>query len=325
MSKRIKFCTVVTPDYLSQALSMVSSLLQTQKGDLCDIDVSIFVVGGVSGQEASLPKVSLRAVDEVIPFAALQELGKHYSFTELCCFLKPLVMEHLLETDCDAVLYVDSDLYFTGDIIEEFLANPSDIVLTPHVSAVGANDIQQVHSILKAGVFNAGFVGVCNSHEGKSFALWWKLCVSYSSKIFLPANLNADQRWLDMVPVIFPTADQKGKAGWNVGHWNIAEIAHSDSGQEWLEKVRFFHFSGYKPGSERFSIHSTLKVSDFPGLERVLAEYSERLDSFRKYDQKPNFTLVRSRWKRLLRHASNFLERSVNAMAKSGKDLRSHY
>ena len=171
-----------------------------------------------------------------------------YDVTEFSTAVKPSLLTYLLGEGAPAVLYFDPDIEIFESIAElAAQAAATGIVLTPHAlspipdDGFGVNDV----SVLSAGVFNLGFIGV--GPPAGAFLEWWagrlrRHCLSD------PANgMFVDQRWLDYVPSMFPHVIARDP-GCNVAYWNLHErTLESSSGQVTVNgtPLRFFHFSGF--------------------------------------------------------------------------------
>ena len=166
---------------------------------------------------------SLR-LEDVIPDAAERRRQTFmYDVTELSTAVKPLLLRRLLAEGAPSVLYFDPDIQ-VFDSVESLwqLATERGIVLTPHILSPIPDDGFEVSdlAVLRAGVFNLGFIGVGAGTE--RFLEWWsgrlrRHCISD------PANgMFVDQRWLDYVAGLFPHVIVRDP-GCNVAYWNLHE------------------------------------------------------------------------------------------------------
>ncbi|HNY13775.1 MAG TPA: glycosyl transferase, partial [Candidatus Wallbacteria bacterium] len=95
-------------------------------------------------------------------------------------------------------------------------------------------------------------VGVRNCPEGQRFAAWWQAQLLYFARNDPASGQCGDQRWLDLVPVLFPQMGIVRHHGANVAYWNLPErqLQRSTAG-EWCcangDPLLFFHFSGFNP------------------------------------------------------------------------------
>ncbi|HRQ49972.1 MAG TPA: hypothetical protein PLR74_05520, partial [Agriterribacter sp.] len=131
--------------------------------------------------------------------------------------LKPVLMNYLLETGFEKVIFVDCDIFFFNDYRFLFEAlNRSAIILTPHWyninPAINENDFLQ---LLTAGYFNAGFIG--SSRRGAPALQWWADACHYRMGKHITAGIYDDQRYLDLLPLLFESVQILSHKGCNVG------------------------------------------------------------------------------------------------------------
>ena len=191
-----------------------------------------------------------------------------HSIVELATAIKPFVLEKLLAQDGDRVIYMDPDtvLYSRLDDVLSTLDHAS-IALTPHQTqpesdwqAIWDNEICS----LKHGTYNLGFVAVAATTAGRAFAAWWRerchrLCVDD-----VPNGLFTDQRWIDLVPALFPEVAILRTPRLNVSTWNLSQRRVTrDNGQLRVngEPLGFYHYTGFDSGAhrivaERYAVNS---------------------------------------------------------------------
>ena len=176
-----------------------------------------------------------------------------YSSLELACALKPWAIKHVLaEADIDKVVYLDSDVQVYAPFIElDRNLDCHPIVLTPHLTTPLSQDgggPGEV-AILRSGVTNAGFVAVRRSAAALAFLAWWQARLSSECVVDIGAGLHVDQRWLDLVPGLFPNVLVERHPGYNVAYWNLAgrRIEREPDGRLVVngQPLSFFHFSGF--------------------------------------------------------------------------------
>lgn len=208
------------------------------------------------------PRPHLDAFDRVIDVTALKILNwRGWSFghtiVELATAIKPFVLSQLLdESDDTRVIYLDPDtvLYDRLDDVLESLEYAS-IALTPHLVSP-ENDIQGIldneMAALKHGVYNLGFIAVRSSQVGRAFADWWKTRCLHWCIDDIPNGLFTDQRWIDLVPALFPEVAILRTPRHNVAPWNIANrLLEYRDGRYWVgkEPLGFYHFTGLDSGA----------------------------------------------------------------------------
>jgi glycosyltransferase involved in cell wall biosynthesis len=208
-----------------------------------------------------------------------------YDVKELATAVKPFLLKRLLEEGLTDVAYFDPDIWiFTPleDIAE--LAREHSIVIGPHLSAPLPNDGLRPTElrILRAGVFNLGFIAV--GSRATPFLDWWSEHLRRDCLVAVDKGLFVDQRWIDLVPAFFEHHILRDPAV-NVAYWNVAgrDIESRDARYE-IDgmPLRFFHFSGFDPREPHLlSAHvpeePRARLSQAPGLARLCRAYAEKL------------------------------------------------
>ncbi|MEJ8568218.1 putative nucleotide-diphospho-sugar transferase [Elongatibacter sediminis] len=227
---------------------------------------------------------------EIIPFEALNlENGRgmlfQYTPFELCCALKPFALRHLLDQGFERVIYLDADMaVFSGfgPVLEAL--GSADVLVTPHLDAPFPQDGLQPDDghLLLSGMFNLGFIGVRDTHQGRAFINWWadKLergCIEDHFN-----GLFVDQKYVDLAVGLFEGLRLLRHPGCNVAYWNLHSRKVTRDGQDWRvngEPLVFFHFSDFDPERPRIlSGHQTrFDLSELPDLAVLFENYSARL------------------------------------------------
>jgi hypothetical protein len=182
------------------------------------------------------------------------EMKARYNDFELSCALKPFVAEYLLSNILEGALlfYLDSDMLVFGPFAkaEKTLSNNS-ILLSPHITKSFNDETgnPKEETILKAGVYNAGFWGISKCIESFRFIKWWqeKLRIKCFSKI--EEGLFVDQIWLSYVPIFFEKTIIFKDPGYNVAYWNLNEREIKEINNCFMvndnNPLILFHYSGY--------------------------------------------------------------------------------
>lgn len=163
---------------------------------------------------------------------------------------KSLLLTYLLETGFEKVIYIDNDICFTATPQPLFdLLNTHSVLLTPHHYAADPRKDQfWLEANHRVGLFNAGFIGV--RQDGKEAMRWWAQCCAYTVQKSAWRGLFDDQKYLDLMPVLFERTHIVRDRGCNVAGWNINTLTRTfaDDGSvlicgEW--PLRFVHFNPY--------------------------------------------------------------------------------
>jgi glycosyltransferase involved in cell wall biosynthesis len=242
-------CTIASNNYLAHATVLARSFL-AQHPD------ARFVLCLADRIDPSLPSPSrLDSRITVIPASSLgipdfAPMAFQYTVVEFNTAIKPFLLEYLLrQDDCAAVLYLDPDILVTAplDGLFEELGR-HDFVVTPHITSPYRDDARPtVVDLLKAGVFNLGFIGVSARPATRPFLAWWQERVALDCIVAPEDGIFVDQRWVDMLPAFSSSVFIERAAGYNVAYWNLHERQLGRAGDRYScngEPLRFFHFSG---------------------------------------------------------------------------------
>lgn len=182
-----------------------------------------------------------------------------HNIVEYCTAVKPQIALQLQEEYKSNVIFFDPDTVLFSDINEILnILNESPIIFTPHILDAEQNEnfiaIQENEiSVLKHGLYNLGFFAVAPNQIGRTFLQWYAARL-YKFCIDDPASgLFTDQKWCDLVPVIFPQTHIYRNRGANVASWNLSnrKLKIGDDGYIYVEnkKLIFYHFTGYDSGA----------------------------------------------------------------------------
>jgi len=195
-----------------------------------------------------------------------------YNVVEACTAIKGPALSKLLEQDLP-VIYLDPDtvIFDRLDAVLHCIGS-SSVVLTPHqldpVSPDRWGGIHDERVSLLTGVFNFGFFAVSPTEEGKSFSKWWDFRTTTYSFDLPELGLFTDQKWGNLVPVLFPGTHILRHRGMNVASWNLheREVEVSEVGSYLVDgdPLIFFHFTkgqnGVQPVLQK-SIHNNYVAS----------------------------------------------------------------
>ncbi len=156
--------------------------------------------------------------------------------------LKPVLMKYLLETKFEKVIYVDNDIYFFSkpNLLFDQL-DLSNILLTPHFYSFNPKKEQNwFEANYRVGLFNAGFVGV--NRKAIDMLNWWRECCEFNIKKSFWRGLFDDQKYLDLVPIVFDNVYIIKDTGYNLAGWNyknrLLKLGETD-----FSSITFVHFA----------------------------------------------------------------------------------
>jgi glycosyltransferase involved in cell wall biosynthesis len=209
-----------------------------------------------------------------------------YDITELNTAVKPFMFQHLLHRGHQFVLYFDPDIQVFArlDQILEALRGGASLLLTPHICAPAeGEDYPNDIAIMRAGIFNLGFLGVQACVEAESILAWWGRRLQYDCISDQNAGIFVDQKFMDLVPGFADNVRISRDPTLNVAYWNLHQRALSFQNENWKVDGRplgFYHFSGFEPDKiNRLSKHTEAfrDKAISPALSRLLEQYATLL------------------------------------------------
>lgn len=233
-------CTIGTESHLFKSKALLSSLERHSSADrFCLLTDARSLPEPVCGETYHTP--------EILTSPLASALKKKYRGNALRWSCKPLYLLYLLELGYDRVIYVDNDICFfsPADFLFEELENVS-VMLTPHFYAASpGKSANWFEANFWVGLYNAGFVGA--TQNGLPALYWWAECCLYNVKQSAWRGLFDDQKYLDLLPVVFDDVKILKHKGCNVAGWNIETCprtlrdGYPRIADRWL--VVFVHFT----------------------------------------------------------------------------------
>lgn len=234
------FCTISTTSHLFKAYALAKSL------DKYNGKLYILLVDDINNSNQSTPSnVELISIAN-IQNEKVKQITKKYGRNKdkLRWALKSVLLLHLLNK-YDKVVYVDNDIYFFNDF--GFLFNELEayqLLLTPHLyPSSPLKDQTWFEANYRVGLYNAGFVGA--NKQAKEALNWWTDCCLYEIKKSYYRGLFDDQKYLDLMPVLFDGVKVIKNRGCNIAGWN-------DYLKVKKEEVTFIHFSPFTMNKFKF-------------------------------------------------------------------------
>ena len=228
----------------------------------------------------------IEAKDLAIP--EFRRFAFQYSIMEFNTAVKPWAFEHLFEGyDVGRVIYFDPDirLYRPLRELEEAL-DAHDIVLTPHLTQHLPDDGKYPSEldILRSGTHNLGFAALRRSEQTTQMLGWWQGRLLKDCRKAVAEGIFVDQKWIDLIPSLYPSYMLLRNPGYNVAYWNLHErpITRDQNGIVMAagQPLAFFHFSGFDPvKSDVLSKHNTrYMLADVPSeTQSLFEEYRQEL------------------------------------------------
>ncbi len=173
--------------------------------------------------------------------------------------MKPVFLKYLLtKLGYSKVIYVDNDICFFSNPTHLFdLLNQNSILLTPHYYDFNTEKNQSwLEANFRIGLYNAGFVGV--NQDALEMLEWWRKACLYAMKKAFWRGLYDDQKYLDLVPILFDKTHVIKAYGHNLASWN--EQYQEDKLKRLNDQVVFIHFTphtihAFKKSGSKFKIY----------------------------------------------------------------------
>lgn len=185
-----------------------------------------------------------------LPLPLFEDMKLRYDVMELNTAIKPFCFTHFFNAGADEVVYLDPDLYFLQrmDAVRDALASGAEAVLTPHIHKPILDDKSPGDiDMLRAGVYNLGFLALRRSPAAEHFASWWGERLRTGAISDIARGLFTDQKWCDLLPCFVPHTTVLQHPGYNLAYWNLMHRPVHRQGEAWTaagQPVVFVHFSG---------------------------------------------------------------------------------
>ncbi len=280
----MNICTIIAKNYVAHARVLAESFRSVDPEGSC----SVLVIDDFDDylDPAGEPFELIR-IDQIgLPDA--EQMAASYDVVEFSTAVKPWLLKHLLQQPgVEAITYLDPDIRVAASLAEiDRRAKQHGVVLTPHFTAPLPRDGLKPsdEDILIAGAYNLGFIALGAGDTADSLLDWWAERLEQHCVIDPESGYFVDQRWIDLVPGLWPDLNVLRDPGFNVAYWNLPARRFESAAQDGEyrvdgEPLRFFHFSGFdprKPGV--LSRHQNrIDVSRSPALTQICAEYAAAL------------------------------------------------
>ncbi len=280
--------TLCSNNYLAHAKTLGDSVKKY------DPDVH-FVIGLVDEFHPDLDYNQFKDFEiikyDAIGYPFFKDMIAAYNIIEFNTSVKPYYIDYLFNRygGDTKVLYIDPDIAAYASLRPLFdLLDQHSIILTPNLTQEPEDVAPGELASLRHGVYNLGFIGVRNTGEGVRFTKWWEKRLRYHCIIDKPRGIFVDQKWVDLAPIYFRDMHVIYHPGYNMAWWNLDERKLVENGGRYYvndqqHELKFFHFSGYQPGSVNYTgrnINSTEhSFEKRPELVGIFKEYNQALQA----------------------------------------------
>jgi hypothetical protein len=209
-----------------------------------------------------------------------------YTPFELSCALKPYAMSFLIDQGYDRTIFLDADIYVYSPLDSVLRGlEQSSIVLTSHLLRPLPEDGRRPshQAYLASGAFNGGLVACRADETGRAFLAWWASRLKSDCYVDQSQGVFVDQKWLDLVPSLFPSVHIVRNPGCNTGHWTLSQFAFSGDPNQGFRvgdhPLECFHFSNFLPSDpfEFMRTQTRVTFASSPALEQIVANYHATL------------------------------------------------
>lgn len=272
-------CTIIAPNYLPFARSLAESFYQHHPSGR----MFVLLIGDMP-KDASDERFTIIPIQHV-PIPEYEAMKKRYTIRELCTAVKPFFLLHLLQTyQLKFLSFLDPDIRIYAPLTPVFRKlEQASVVLTPHIlGPIDEDFLPNEFSILEAGIYNLGFIGVANTTETHRFLRWWGDRLILHCHGAPHIHEHFDQRWIDLVPGFIERVAIERNPGMNVAYWDLSNRHLSFQNNTWNVNgtpLRFFHFSGYSPDEPQHisKYQNRFTFADVPELLPLFTDYRESL------------------------------------------------
>lgn len=239
---KIAISTIITSNYLNYAMTLYDSAKEHFDRDFI---FNIYVVNKIKDKPNLGDNINIFTIQDVEKHTSIaKEIHKKYEGdrkSELRWALKPSIMEHSLKYS-DLCIFCDPDIAFTSsptEHLDKFINSSKDIFLTPNAWTKTMHNIRSMRS---GGIYNAGFIMVKGTDEGKTFLKFWSRCCFEDCRISSSDFLFVDQKHLDLMPTYFNCLINKDK---RINVSNNTEGFNSDAFTVDRKPVVCYHYHSF--------------------------------------------------------------------------------
>ena len=218
------FCTISTYDHLHKVRALYHSIKRFDQA----AKLHVLVVDQLPLSKKLRPERGIKfyKLQDVCQTEVSRRIVDKYASKPdaLRWSLKPVFMQYLLQHHkLNGLIYTDNDIYFFGNYRFLFdMLIDHKVILTPHWRTRSPNvDAPEFETNFTDGVFNGGFVGA--NSQSISALQWWAEACAYKCEKTLSAGLWVDQKYFDLLHVLFTGIGVVRHQGCNVAYWNRRE------------------------------------------------------------------------------------------------------
>jgi hypothetical protein len=238
-----KYCTIVSSNYLPQALALAESFEEVYPV----AQLEVLVIDLKKGSIQNIRNINFLYLEDMdLSEEIVRRMATYYDVVEFATAMKPSLLLHLLRGGAETASYIDPDVYLYDQIHHaQEVASRLGIALTPHrispMPFVPSSPMEL--SFMRVGIYNLGFI--CVGDKSLQVLQWWEARLRWHATQFDQLPFFTDQKWADFFPT-FSCCEILRHPGYNVAFWNIDERnIHEQQGKYVIDNhnLTFIHFS----------------------------------------------------------------------------------
>lgn len=244
----LTFCTIISKNYLSYARVLAQSVRIHHPKSRLFVLLTDNPENFFDPQAESFECISMGDLG----IADLPRFCFQYQVLELNTAVKPYFLNRLFRTQTiEKLVYLDPDVLVLNPMEElDLLLDRHPIILTPHITRpFGDSQSPDERDVLRAGIFNLGFIAMRRSDVVRECLRWWQKKLYSGCRVSPAEGYFVDQKWMDLAMAYWDIHILR-KPGYNVAYWNLHERKIDfSSGSPAVSGMPcyFFHFSGFDP------------------------------------------------------------------------------
>jgi glycosyltransferase involved in cell wall biosynthesis len=271
------FFSIVSANYIAYAQTLMHSV----RGHHPGAPRYVFVVDADPGAHGLDPGLFNVVPASELPVPHFEHMALRYSILEFNTSLKPFAIQWLAARyPSQPIIYLDPDILVLAPLVDVLEATSAGAlaVVTPHLTTPLTDDKHPNElAIMQAGAFNLGFIAIGAHPSRDDLVRWWARKLEFGALVDIASGLFTDQKWVNLVPGLFPDVAILRHPGYNLAYWNLRQrgvtLGKDGSLLANGQRVSFVHFSGIDPGNPNlFSKHQdrydAKSIGDLRGLYR---------------------------------------------------------
>lgn len=239
------YCTILSKYRVYQGIVLYRSLLFNTKR----FKLYILCVDGESFDICTKMNLTNAIIIRIIDLQNEQliSIKNQRELNEYCWTLKPYLIEYVLNHPESGicVTYVDADMCFFNDPSAIYKRNKEfDVMLSEHDYS---NEYKGVEAY--CGRYNSGFIVFRNVKNALKVLKWWQeRCMEWCHDTLAEGKFG-DQKYLDLIPVMFKNICSIKTPGVNIAPWNESKYTFTAINQKVNvdgDLLICYHFSGFR-------------------------------------------------------------------------------